>query len=302
MNRTLPHLAVFAANAIYALNYSVAKDVMPEYLTPKGFIVLRVVGATLLFVLIDLLSAKKTDEQCLSRIEKKDFLRIAICGLFGIAMNQIMFFEGLALTTPIEASIMMTTNPILVLIISAIVLKERLFTTKIIGILVGLSGALLAILGDFGGDLGVGGAIGNILIFLNALSYGIYLVLVKPLMQKYRPITLIKYVFLCGMIYVLPVGIWDLLDKDILAFPVKIQLEILFVVVFTTFFAYLLNIIGLKKLNASTVSIYIYSQPVLATFFAILLGADTLTATKIGSAVLVFVGVYLVGKKKKASV
>ena len=291
MNKiVLAHISLFVANLIYAINYTFAKDVMPDFIQPSGFILLRVTGAVTLFSLFYFLFVNE-------KVEKKDIIRLAICGVFGVAINQLLFFEGLNLTTPINAAIIMTINPVLVIIMSALILFEKINIRKGIGIALGLVGASTLILngGSVSGNTNF--MLGNMFVFINAASYGLYLVLVKPLMQKYHPITVMFYVFGFGLLYVLPFGYTELLAVDWGSFPTIIIWEVLFVVVCTTVIAYLLNSSALKLLNPSTVSIYIYLQPVLATLFAIFRGSDSLDEMKIISALIIFVGVYLVSVK-----
>ena len=228
------------------------------------------------------------------KVDKKDILRLAICGVFGVAINQLLFFEGLNLTTPINAAIIMTINPVLVLMMSSLILFEKINIRKGIGIALGLVGASTLIIngGDLSGNTGY--MLGNMFIFINAASYGLYLVLVKPLMQKYHPITVMFYVFSFGLLYVLPFGYSELTVVQWDSFSSKIIWEVVFVVVCTTVIAYFLNSYALKSLNPSTVSIYIYLQPVLATLFAIFRGSDFLDEIKIISALIIFFGVYLV--------
>ena len=296
----LAHISLFLANLIYAINYTFAKDVMPNFIQPSGFILLRVIGAVTLFSIMYFLFVKE-------RVDMKDIIHLSICGVFGVAINQLLFFNGLNITTPINAAIIMTINPVLVIIMSAIILNEKINIRKGIGIALGLAGASSLILnaGSLNGSADF--MLGNTFVFINAASYGLYLVLVKPLMQKYHPITVMFYVFGFGFLYVLPFGYNELLAVEWTSFPTKIIWKVCFVVVFTTVIAYLLNSFALKKLNPSTVSIYIYTQPVLATFFAIFSNSDTLDGLKIISASVIFLGVYLVSvrplkdKKNKLS-
>ena len=189
----------------------------------------------------------------------------------------------------------------MVLIIAAIVLRNRITLTKTSGILLGLSGAVMLtiykegeiVIPSFSQDT----ALGDMLVLVNATSYAIYLVTVKPLMDKYQPVTVVKWVFLFGLIYVLPFGASEIVAFDWLNFPGYIYAEIAFVVIGTTFFAYLFNMYGLKKLSPSVVSIYIYLQPFLATLVALAWGSDNLSMSQIMAAALVFSGVYLVSKK-----
>ena len=293
MNRIfLSHIALIIVNLIYALNYTIAKDVMPEYIQPSGFILLRVIGGSILFFLTYLFFVKE-------RVKKKDFFRLMLCGLFGVAINQLFFFEGLNLTTPINAAIIMTISPVLVIITSAIIIKEKITVRKIIGIILGLIGACILILNS--GDISFENDFftGNILVLVNATSYAIYLVLVKTLMKRYNPITVMFYVFIFGLIFVLPFGIDEILKIDLTTFNEEIYLKIGFVVICTTFIAYMFNAFALKSLNPSVVSVYIYLQPLLASLIAIALNSDSLSLVKILSAIFIFSAVFLVSIPSK---
>ena len=295
INNILPHLALFLVNLIYALNYSIAKDVMPDYIGPSGFILLRVIGGSLLFFLTFIFFIKEN-------VELKDIVRLLFCGLFGVAINQLFFFEGLNLTTPINAAIIMTVSPILVIVFSAIIIKEKITIRKLLGIFLGIVGAATLILKS--GSISIENAffVGNILIFINATSYSIYLVLVKTLMTKYNPITVMFYVFSFGLIFVLPFGLNELLEVNMQSFSKIIYLKVAFVVICTTFLAYLFNAFALKTLNPSVVSTYIYLQPVLASVVAIFLKSDSLDFIKILSALFIFSAVYLVSIPTKKTI
>lgn len=283
-------MALLGANLIYGINYTVAKDIMPVFIKPFGLVLCRVVGALALFWIVHSFSYEK--------VERKDFLRLLACGIFGVFANQLMFLYGLDHTTPINAGIIMTSNPILVLIASAIILKNRITWTKISGIAIGIFGALLLLLFKKDFSFGSDTIRGDLFIFLNAISYGVYLVIAVPLMRKYKPITVITWVFTFGLIFVLPFGFNEFTEIDWSSFTTKIWWEVGFVVIATTFFAYLLNIYGLKKLSPAVVSTYIYLQPLLAAMVAIWAGKDSLDWIKIVAAVFIFSGVYLVSKTK----
>ncbi len=293
--KILPHIALFAVNLIYALNYSIAKDVMPDYIGPSGFILLRVLGGSFLFFLTYIFFIKE-------KVNSPDIVRLIFCGLFGVAINQLFFFEGLNLTTPINAAIIMTVSPILVIVFSAIIIKEKITIRKIFGIFLGLTGAATLILKSGAISLDNDYFIGNFLVFVNATSYSIYLVIVKGLMTKYNPITVMFYVFSFGLIFVFPFGISELSNVSLEIFTLEIFLKVGFVVICTTFLAYLFNAFALKSLNPSVVSIYIYLQPVLATVIAIILKSDSLDLIKIISSAFIFSAVFLVSMPSKKSI
>ncbi len=291
--RTAALLAAFGASLIYAVNHTVAKGVMPTYIKPFGFILLRVLGAALLFWLASIWAPKQ-------KIEKSDWPRIIACAIFGMVINMLMFFKGLQLSTPINSSVMITISPILVFILSAIFIKERITLLRTLGILLGFSGALGLIL--FGAELRQDApniSLGNTLFIINAASYALYLVLVKPLTAKYHSITLMKWFFLIGVVINFPITVSEFNEVQWTNLPYNVILVMAFVVIGTTFFTYLLNVFALRTLKASTIGAFIYLQPLLAISFAMVMGADSLSVVKIISAVLVFLGVYLVTKRSK---
>jgi drug/metabolite transporter (DMT)-like permease len=279
------HLAILGANLIYAVNYGFAKDVMNGgYLPPFTFILFRAIGATFLFWITSLFFYEK--------ILKPDILKFALCGLFGVTSNQLMFFSGLELTSTIHASIIMVTSPIIVSVLSIIVLKEKLKPYRALGILIGLTGAVIIIFNN-NSVTEASGLTGDFLIFLNATSFGLYLILVKPLMSKYSPITVVKWVFTFGLIGVIPFGIYDF-NKINWEMSNDIILKIGFVILFTTFLCYLFNIYGIKYVSPTVVSTYIYLQPVLASFIAVISGKEQLEIISVFCSLLIFGGVYLV--------
>lgn len=283
--------AVFLVQLIYGLNYTFVKDVLAgSYMQSNGLVLLRLTGATLLFWVFKNIGPKE-------KIDKKDYLTIFFGALFGVAINMLFYIKGLEFTTPIHASVIMITTPIIVLVLSAFYLKERITTLKVLGIILGFSGALVLSIYGKGNLDGDNILLGNLFIFINAVSYSIYIIIIKKLTNKYHPFTFIRWLFLIGFFLVLPFGFNQLKATQIETFTPYIYFAITFIVVGATFGTYVLNPLGLKHLKASTVSTFIYIQPVIAGVFAILMGSDGITSVKLIATTLIFAGVYLVTKK-----
>lgn len=295
MNKIKVHGALFTVALIYGANYTIAKDVMGT-LPPLAVIIWRIGGAGLLFWLLHSITIKEKIQS------KQDYIRLFFCAVFGVATNQIMFLKGLALTTEINASVIMTSSPILVLIASSIILKEKITGLKALGILMGGFGAFMMI-GGRNFEFATTTAQGDIFILVNASSYALYLVLVKPLMSRYKALTITKWIFFFGFIIAAPLCFEQFQSVAWEEVPWKIYLGLAFVVLGTTFAAYLLNAWSLGFVNPSVVGSYIYLQPILATVFALAWGREnTLTWEKVGFGTLIFIGVYLVSKKSSRTV
>ncbi len=287
MNKSIrAHVFLFIVNLFYGAGFTVSKLVMPEFIKPFGFIFIRVSITTTLFFI---LHRFWLDE----KIEKKDFLLLIVCGMFGVVINQEMFFAGLSITTPINAALIMIMTPILVFVISFFLSHEKATWQKILGLVLGLSGALVILAGrgfNFSSDT----LLGDLFILINATSYAIYLVIVRPLMKKYHPLTVVKWVFFFGLIPVTVMGIPQFNQIEWHTFTTQTWVAVTFIIICTTFLAYLLNMLALREVHSSVVGAYIYLQPILATIISISLGKDEITFEKILSAVLIFSGVYLV--------
>lgn len=294
------HLALLGANLIYGVNYIIAKGIMPDKISPSSFVFIRLLFATPMFWILKSFVLKE-------RVAKSDMLRLMLCGLLGAAANQLLFFHGINLTSPVDASIIMTAVPVIVLVFSAFLLKERITKQKLLGIAIGGIGALALIL--YGNKAsGTSSLLGNLFIFLNATSYSLYLVFVKPLMKKYKALTVVSWVFLFGFLFTFPVGIGDFINTDFSGFTLNTYLVVSFVVLFTTFFAYLFNIYSLSHVSPSVTSSYIYLQP-LISFVMVAIYANVwsqkqyvqdINVIKIVSCLLVVIGVYMVSKKQKS--
>jgi len=284
MNQKLAILALFLANLIYAGNYSIAKIALPDFIKPNAFIILRVVGAIVVFGLI---------YGCLTyeKIERKDLFRLFISGAFGIAGNQILLFQGLALTSPINASLMLALCPLLTILMSFFFLKEKMTWIKFIGFYLIAKGDIL--------NFQWTGKKGDILLFLNALFYGAYLIVVKPLMKKYKPFTVAFWIFLFGAIVVIPAGWTEFGEIEWHTFHPAIWMTVTYVVLGVTCIAYFCNIYALNTVSPTIVSAFIYMQPLFASIIAIYMGSDQLELWKLLAGVLILVGVFLVTYKKQ---
>ncbi|MFI8377645.1 DMT family transporter [Leeuwenhoekiella sp. NPDC079379] len=291
--RVLALLAATGASTIYGVNHTLAKGVMPTYIGAYGFILLRVLGASALFWLASIFTKSE-------KIDPKDYRRLLGCAVFGMFINMLAFFKGLSLSTPINSSVIITLSPVILLILSAIFLKEKIGFIKILGIAIGMLGALILVL--FGASQQPNAPnipLGNVLFFINGATYAVYLILVKPITHKYSTITLMKWLFLTGVILNLPFTITEFTAVDWLELPTRAIWIMIFVVAGTTFSTYFLNLYALKTLKASTVGAFIYLQPLIAVIFAVLVGADRITPIRAIAGLLIFTGVYLSTRTKK---
>lgn len=293
MSNTLKgHIALFISQVIYALNYPLAKDLLSGFIGPFAIVFCRIFGAGILFWIFSIFV--KTHP-----VDKKDMKRMALLAVFGVGINQVFFIYGLSLTTSINSAIIMISNPIIVLVFTLFLLKEKITVLKIFGLALAVVGALiiLSYRGNF--QLGSETMAGDIMTLINSISWAAFVVMIKPMITKYNTATTMRWVFLFGSIYILPVGLGETLHTDWAAFTGYAVFSLLFVVIGTTFIAYFLNIYGLKELSANTVSAYIYLQPFLTTLFSVMSGNDQLTSTKLVSGLLIISGLYLVTKKTK---
>jgi drug/metabolite transporter (DMT)-like permease len=290
--------ALLLVNLIYGASHVLAKGVMPVFLSPTVFILFRVLGAVVLFwLLIPFVKHAK--------ILTRDIMRFAACGLFGVTVNQLLFFHGLNSSSPMNAGIIMALNPIMVAVLSFFWLKERLTTKQWIGIGMGAIGAIAL---TTSGTNSVQAQLGDLFLVGNSFSYAVYLLLVKPLMQKYPPLVVITWVFTFGtfFLFAFPPVYGDLKQTNLCAIPWFIWLKIIYVVVGVTFLTYLLTVVGLKYVSSTVASAFIYVQPIFVITFSYLFAligwsadyTNQITTSKLVLMALIFYGVHLtLGKR-----
>ena len=290
---TKAHIAVLCTNLFFAANYSFVKLISPDYVKPFALNGLRVGICTLL--LWGLWMFGKTP----ARIEKGDVGRFVLCGLAGVAINQMLFIKGLTMTSTVHASLLMLTTPLLITIFAFFVLKETVSAGKILGLVLGIGGALLLILSK-GPTAGANSLSGDVLIVTNAISYSVYFILVQPLMKRYSPLHVIRWVFTTGFFMIIPFAFGELRSLDLAVFGTEQYLALAAIIFTGTFLAYYFNAFGLQHLGAGITGAYIYTQPVFAFIIAAFILGERLSIEKIIAAALIFSGVYLVSLKRKA--
>ncbi|WP_204344308.1 DMT family transporter [Psychroserpens algicola] len=294
-SRKFAIIALSLVQLLYGLNYTFAKFLINEgFIKTFGLTLCRVGGATLLFWIFGFFFKAE-------KIDKKDYFTFFLGAVFGVAINMLLFLKGLELTSPIHASVIVTTTPIIILVLSSFFLAEKVTKLKILGVVLGFCGGILLTVLGKSTRVGDNVPLGNLFIFINAISYSIYIIIIKKLTAKYHPFTFIKWLFLFGLLMVIPFGYTEASEIQWHTFTPYVWLSVAFVVIGATFATYVLNPLALRSLKASTVGVFIYLQPVIAGVFAILMGVDVVSPVKIIAMLLIFSGVYLVSKKPKVS-
>ncbi len=296
MNRNIKsHMALLLVSIIFGMHYMIAKNLMPVPFQPMQLLFMRSFGAVILFWIFQQWSHRE-------KVTGRDMAMLALCGFFGFAANQALFYEGLNLTTPVDASIIHVTNPVFVMVFASILIREKVTAIKVAGIVLGAGGALILILYGRMVNMGTNSFKGDILVMLNMLSYAMYLVLVKPMVAKYHSMTILKWVSFFGFLFMLPFTMKGVTGLHFQAVTIWEWLGVGYVVVLNTFLAYILINFALKTVEASMVSYYTYLQPIIASVMSVSLGGEAITIPKIIAAFLIFAGVFLVGRSKKSAI
>lgn len=286
------HLSIFAVNLIFGINTPITKSILNSSLNIDALALtyLRFIGATLVFWLVSILFK-------IPKANKKDIPFFILASLFGVVLNQTSFVFGLSKTSPVDASIVVSLTPIVTMIFSAIFIKEPITFKKVLGVLIGCSGALILILSNTSSG-GNSNWIGNAICFVSCLSYGLYLTAFKPLIQRNHPITLMKWMFLFGTIISTPFTFSHLTSIEFNQINADITLRILFVILGATFVTYLLIPVGQTRLRPTTLSMYNYLQPIVTTVLSVFMGLGIFGLKQSIATALVFLGVYIVTQSK----
>lgn len=292
MKNGIVHLALFFVSLFYAILFSWAGDIMPKFIAPGGFVLMRVTMAFILFS--GLLFLSKSNSNKINW--KSDGLRIFICAFFGTAFNMLLFFYGLSKTHPINGAVLMMVTPLFVVVFDHIKQKKLPRPIVVVGFILGCVGAIMLISGK-GVQFNSETLFGDILVAINALFYAIYLVLVRDLFKKYGTAKVNTINFGLGILLILPFGLTDLMAWNPSRIPNEMWLKIAYILTVTTFVVYQLNAFAVKRAGPEIAGLYIYLQPLLAALIAILWGKDELTTMKVISSLIIVAGVYLASRK-----
>lgn len=290
LNKKHGHIALFVANVIFGFNTPITRTIVPEVLDPFVMTFFRMMGAAILFWAISPFTKKE-------KVPPRDIMLFFFASLFAIVLNQTSFIYGLSKTSPIDASLVVTLLPIVTMLLSAIIIKEPITWLKAVGVLTGASGAIILVLNS-NNESSSGSMIGNLIVLGSVTSFALYLTLFKDLISRYSPLTAMKWMFLFAALLTFPMSFNLLTSTDISQFDTSVYLRIGYVVILATFLTYMLIPIGQKTIRPTTISMYNYLQPVMASILAIIIGLDKFGPDKIISAALVFMGVYIVTQSK----
>lgn len=288
------HVACTVAYLIFGLNIVISKNLANSgILSPTGLFSLRAIGAAVLFWLISLGLPKE-------RVEKNDLLKIFGASILGLYITQLTFLKAITMTTPMDASILTSLSPIMTMFFAALFLKEPITFLKVIGVMISFTGVLLLIFNSSGVGTGIASSspLGAILMLINSLSFALYLGIFRPLIMRYSVVTYMKWMFLFAVVVSVPFNTRELMSVDYLGMPSKYVRELMFLIIMSTFVAYLLIPIGQKYLRPTLVSMYSYIQPIVAAIISVMMGMDMVGWQKIVAATLVFGGVVVVNRSR----
>jgi drug/metabolite transporter (DMT)-like permease len=291
-SKYIGHFSILLANIFFGLNNPLSRSLMPEIIDPYVLTFFRIVGGGFLFWTFSFFVRYE-------KVSSKDLFLLFIAAFFGLTANQLPFIVGLSMTSPIDASIVVTLLPIISMILAFLIIREPITFKKVFGVILGAFGALFLVFNNrpvVSGD--ASNMMGNMIIFIAVISFSLYLTLFKSLISRYRPTTLMKWMFLFSTIQCLPFCVEPLSVVDFSAYDFSVWLRIFYVVVIASFIAYFLLAIGQKALRPTTLSMYNYLQPIVSSLAAVAMGIDSFGLDKLFSAILVFSGVYFVTQSK----
>lgn len=291
MNKNVQgHVFALSANILWGLMAPIGKSALVEF-SPLSVTTFRMVGAAACFWLLSLFCKHE-------QVDHKDMLKIFFASLFALVFNQGVYIFGLSLTSPIDASIVTTTLPIVTMIVAAIYLKEPVTNKKVLGIFVGAMGALILILSSQSAASGGGSIVGDLLCLIAQISFSIYLTVFKGLSQRYSPITLNKWMFVYASMCYIPFSYHDVAMIDWSGISTAAWMQVGYVVVGGSFLAYICIMTAQRLLRPTVVSMYNYMQPIVASTVTIIIGLGTFNLEKGIAIALVFLGVYIVTQSK----
>lgn len=290
-NKLNGHIAIFVANVFFGLNNPISRTLMPEIIDPTTLTYFRMLGGAILF----------WSSAVFIKVEKvpfKDLVQFFFAAFFALTLNQLSFFTGLSKTSAIDATIVVSILPIVSMLLAAVIIKEPITFRKALGVAIGASGALFLILSKHGNNVGQGNITGNLIVIIAVCSFALYLTLFKNLISRYSVFTIMRMLFIFAVIQSYPFCHHALEAFDPSVLTLSVSLRIAYVVVIATFVSYILLGIGQRVLLPTTLSMYNYMQPIVASIAAVAIGVDEFSFNQLIAITLVFLGVYIVTQSK----
>lgn len=276
------------AMVLFGLMATFSKDVLSNGgITGPQLVAFRICGAALLFWIGSIFVPQQ-------HVERKDMLKIVGASIFGFVLAQGGYIVGLSLTSPINATIELTTMPIFTLILSSILLHERITPRRAFGIIMGFTGAIVLVTRTTGGADQPTDLRGDILILAAQVGYAFYLTHYSGVIRKYDTFTFNKWTFTFASLFILPFTLPHLLQINGPSLSARTLIEIVYIVACATFFTFLLVVWAQRRLLPTTVSVYNYVQPFVAVVASTAMGLATFQWMHVVAAVLIFTGVWLV--------
>ena len=294
------HLMVLSTIIIYSFNTNFMKILMPEWIAPHGLALIRCTVMGLGFWIISLFIPASKQH---AKPKRKDILMMMLGGLLGIGGNLLLYLHGLNITGPVDAFVIRTVQPIVVIALAVLILHVDFNRYKAIGIVLGLAGTLYVSITPHAGTM-KDSFTGDILVFVSSIFNGLYLILIKPYTQKFNSIIVMRWMSLAAFILVLPFGLYQTFKAPLFTSeaPVHIWLELGFMLVFATMIAYFLNLKALQYITPFVESVYIYLLPITGAIVSISLGLQKFSWHDPIALVLIIAGFALINKKKKATI
>ena len=287
-----PHLALITVQVMFG-TWPIVGKIALRAISSTQLVAFRVAGAAIAFSLLQ----RKLGQ--LRRMPGRDLLSLALCSSLGVIFNQLLYVKGLSLTTVINVTLLCTAIPVFTLIVSVALGYDRLSLRRTLGILLA-AGGVIYLVDPLRADFSSHTTIGNLLIVANSFSYAAYIALSKDLFKRYGALNVITWIFVIAAVVNLPVGLLASHPGQLHAVKASAWLAIIYTILVPTVGAYYLNAWALIRVSPSTVSAYIYLQPLIAFGLApVVLGESWKPRTLVACG-LIFTGVAIVTRRGRS--
>lgn len=295
--KRIAHLAILLANVGWGILAPVSKAVLLSgAISSLALSGIRISGGALMFFLFSWIMPKSMEPR--QHIDRSDILKIIVCSILIISLNQGMYIIGVGLTNPVDATIMCSMTPVLTMILAAIFLKFPMTWLKVCGVLMGLAGVYVLVSDSSKSEIAVNPLLGNLLVLGAQLCAAIYYVGFTGIIDKYSPYTLMKWLFIISAFTYVPFCVPEIMQIDFAALTPDIWWSLLFIILVPTFFGYLMIPIAQRSLKPTVVSAYNYLQPVIASIIAVMMSVGDFGWSKVIAFLLIIVGITFVNRSK----
>lgn len=227
------------------------------------------------------------------KIIRQHWLAITVLGLLSIASFNTLAYIGLQFTTALNGTLMQSTMPIMILLLSTLFLREKVSAKQWLGVGISLMGvALLVSRGQFKALLDLDFNVGDLWVMTAMLVWGVYSIGLRWKPKELPGFTFFSAALFVGVLVLAPLSYWEMREQPPLQWNNDLYYLIAYLTVFPSILSYLFWNYGVEKLGAQRAGLFIHLVPLWGMLLSVIFLGEQVHAFHLWGMALIFSGIY----------